>query len=146
MHGLSRGRNQSSSPSSASVPVRNDVQFPTQEGTGLTGYSVLNMDTVRPIHRIITWECANDNFTRWTGLIVPYHFTVSVEIIDGDHKLVNMKYFFTRKLMFVKECDAVVCYPGGFGTMDEAMEVLTLVQTGKRDVVPMILADAAGGT
>ena len=57
-----------------------------------------------------------------------------------------MKYFFTRKLMFVKECDAVVCYPGGFGTMDEAMEVLTLVQTGKRDVVPIILADAPGGT
>ena len=50
------------------------------------------------------------------------------EIIADDHKLVNMKYFFTRKLMFVKECHAVVCLPGGFGTLDEALEVLTLLQ------------------
>jgi len=66
-------------------------------------------------------------------------------IIAGDHKLVHMKYFFTRKLMFVKECDAVVCLPGGFGTLDEAMEVLTLLQTGKRDMVPLVLLDEPGG-
>ncbi len=66
-------------------------------------------------------------------------------VIAGDHKLVHMKYFFTRKLMFVKECDAVVCLPGGFGTLDEALEVLTLLQTGKRDMVPVVLLDAAGG-
>jgi uncharacterized protein (TIGR00730 family) len=66
-------------------------------------------------------------------------------IIAGDHKLVNMKYFFTRKVMFVKECDAVVCLPGGFGTLDEALEVLTLLQTGKRDLVPLVLLDAPGG-
>lgn len=66
-------------------------------------------------------------------------------IIAGDPKLVNMKYFFTRKLMFVKECDAVVCLPGGFGTLDEAMEVITLLQTGKRDMVPVVLLDAPGG-
>ena len=67
-------------------------------------------------------------------------------VIAGDHKLVNMKYFFTRKLMFVKECNAVVCLPGGFGTLDEALEVLTLLQTGKRDMVPVVLLDAPGGT
>jgi uncharacterized protein (TIGR00730 family) len=66
-------------------------------------------------------------------------------IIAGDPKLVHMKYFFTRKLMFVKECDAVCCLPGGFGTLDEALEVLTLLQTGKRDVVPVVLLDAPGG-
>jgi uncharacterized protein (TIGR00730 family) len=66
-------------------------------------------------------------------------------IIAGDHKLVNMKYFFTRKVMFVKECDAVVCLPGGFGTLDEALEVLTLLQTGKRDIVPLVLLDSPGG-
>ena len=65
-------------------------------------------------------------------------------VIAGDHKLVNMKYFFTRKLMFVKECDGVVCLPGGFGTLDEALEVLTLLQTGKRDMVPVVLLDAPG--
>ncbi len=67
-------------------------------------------------------------------------------IIAGDAKLVHMKYFFTRKLMFVKECDAVVCLPGGFGTLDEAMEVLTLLQTGKRDIVPLVLLEQPGGT
>jgi hypothetical protein len=57
-----------------------------------------------------------------------------------------MKYFFTRKLMFVKECDAVVCLPGGFGTLDEGLEVLTLLQTGKRDMVPVVFLDAPGGS
>jgi uncharacterized protein (TIGR00730 family) len=66
-------------------------------------------------------------------------------IIAGDEKLVHMKYFFTRKLMFVKESDALVCLPGGFGTLDEALEVLTLLQTGKRDMVPVVLLDAPGG-
>jgi uncharacterized protein (TIGR00730 family) len=66
-------------------------------------------------------------------------------VIAGDAKLVHMKYFFTRKLMFVKECDAVCCLPGGFGTLDEALEVLTLLQTGKRDIVPVVFLDAPGG-
>jgi hypothetical protein len=66
-------------------------------------------------------------------------------VIAGDPKLVHMKYFFTRKLMFVKECDAVVCLPGGFGTLDEAMEVITLLQTGKRDMIPVVLLDPPGG-
>lgn len=67
-------------------------------------------------------------------------------VIAGDEKLVHMKYFFTRKLMFVKECDAIVCLPGGFGTLDEAMEVLTLNQTGKHDPIPVVFLDAPGGT
>lgn len=67
-------------------------------------------------------------------------------IIAGDDKLVHMKYFFTRKLMFVKECDAVACLPGGFGTLDEALEVLTLMQTGKQNIIPLVLLDAPGGT
>ncbi len=67
-------------------------------------------------------------------------------IIAGDPKLVHMKYFFTRKLMFVKECDAVCCLPGGFGTLDEGLEVLTLLQTGKRDLVPVVFLDEPGGS
>ena len=67
-------------------------------------------------------------------------------IIRGDHKLVHMKYFFTRKLMFVKECDGVCLLPGGFGTLDEGLEVLTLLQTGKRDLVPVVFLDAPGAT
>jgi hypothetical protein len=67
-------------------------------------------------------------------------------VIAGDPKLVHMKYFFTRKLMFVKECDAVCLLPGGFGTLDEGLEVLTLLQTGKRDMVPVVMLDEPGGT
>ena len=81
------------------------------------------------------------------GLNIMLPFEQSANpVIAGDHKLVHMKYFFTRKLMFVKECDAVVCLPGGFGTLDEGLEVLTLLQTGKRDMVPVILLDEPGGT
>jgi uncharacterized protein (TIGR00730 family) len=67
-------------------------------------------------------------------------------VIAGDTKLVHMKYFFTRKLMFVKECDAVCLLPGGFGTLDEGLEVLTLLQTGKRDMVPVVFLDEPGGS
>jgi uncharacterized protein (TIGR00730 family) len=81
------------------------------------------------------------------GLNIMLPFEQSANpVILGDPKLVHMKYFFTRKLMFVKECDAVVCLPGGFGTLDEAMEVITLLQTGKRDMVPVVLLDAPGGS
>ncbi len=80
------------------------------------------------------------------GLNIMLPFEQSANpIIAGDPKLVHMKYFFTRKLMFVKECDAVVLFPGGFGTLDEGLEVLTLLQTGKRDMVPVVFLDAPGG-
>lgn len=79
------------------------------------------------------------------NILLPFEQEAN-SIIAGDQKLVFMKYFFTRKLMFVKECHAVVCLPGGFGTLDEALEILTLLQTGKRDMVPLVLLDAPGGT
>ena len=66
--------------------------------------------------------------------------------IEGDPKLVTMKYFFTRTLMFVKECSAVVCVPGGFGTLDEALETLTLMQTGKQTILPLVLLDHPEGS
>ena len=66
-------------------------------------------------------------------------------IIRGDPKLINFHFFFTRKLMFVKEADAVVIFPGGFGTHDELTEALTLAQTGKSQLVPIVLVDLPGG-
>lgn len=66
-------------------------------------------------------------------------------VIAEDPKLINFKYFFTRKLMFMKEASAFVLLPGGFGTMDEAFEVLTLMQTGKSDMHPIVFLDAPGG-
>ncbi|MFP3928156.1 MAG: TIGR00730 family Rossman fold protein [Desulfobacteraceae bacterium] len=67
-------------------------------------------------------------------------------VLDGLPTNINYKYFFNRKVAFVKEADAVVLFPGGFGTLDEAMEVLTLVQTGKREPMPIVLLDVPGGT
>jgi len=67
-------------------------------------------------------------------------------VIHGDAKLMNMRYFFTRKLVFIKESDAVVLFPGGFGTHDEAFESLTLMQTGKTHLFPVVLVDEPGGT
>lgn len=61
--------------------------------------------------------------------------------IASDPKLITFKYFFTRKLFLVKEASAIVLFPGGFGTMDESYEVLTLMQTGKASVIPMVLVE-----
>lgn len=66
-------------------------------------------------------------------------------VIQDDPKLMNMRYFFTRKLAFVKESDAVALFPGGFGTHDEAFETLTLIQTGKSHIFPLVLVDEPGG-
>ncbi len=66
-------------------------------------------------------------------------------VIADDPKLISYKYFFTRKLAFIKETDAVVCFPGGFGTHDEGNETLTLVQTGKSETLPIVMVDAPGG-
>jgi len=70
----------------------------------------------------------------------------SNNIIADDEKLINFKYFFTRKLMFVKEAKAIVLFPGGFGTQDEGFEAMTLVQTGKTAPVPIVLVDEPDGT
>lgn len=66
------------------------------------------------------------------------------EVIAGDPKYVSMKYFFTRKLMLIKESLGFVCMPGGFGTIDETFELLTLTQTGKGLPVPIVFLDVPG--
>jgi uncharacterized protein (TIGR00730 family) len=67
-------------------------------------------------------------------------------VIREDKKLVTFKYFFTRKLIFIRHSDAIVLFPGGFGTMDEGYEALTLMQTGKSQLMPLVLVDRPGGT
>ena len=62
-------------------------------------------------------------------------------VLEGNPRLITYKYFFNRKVAFLKEADAVALFPGGFGTLDEAMETLTLVQTGKRNPLPLVLVD-----
>ncbi len=79
------------------------------------------------------------------NIVLPFEATAN-PFIAGDPKLINFKYFFTRKLMFIKESDAFVLMPGGFGTLDEAFELLTLIQTGKSDLHPIVMLDVPGGT
>ena len=67
-------------------------------------------------------------------------------VIAEDKKLITFKYFFTRKLTFIRHSDALALFPGGFGTMDEAYETLTLMQTGKSQLMPLVLVDKPGGT
>jgi uncharacterized protein (TIGR00730 family) len=68
------------------------------------------------------------------------------EVIRNDPKLVTFRYFFTRKLTFLREASAVAVFPGGFGTLDEGMEVITLMQTGKARLIPVVLIDEPRGT
>ena len=79
------------------------------------------------------------------NIMLPFEQSAN-PVISDDEKLVNLKYFFTRKLLFVKEVHAVVLCPGGFGTQDEGFETLTLIQTGKRDLMPVVLLDEPQGT
>jgi len=79
------------------------------------------------------------------AISLPYEQATNVVIAD-DPKLINFKYFFTRKLIFVKEAKAIALFPGGFGTQDEGFESLTLVQTVKASPVPVVLCDEPGGT
>jgi uncharacterized protein (TIGR00730 family) len=78
------------------------------------------------------------------NILLPFESEANTIIAD-DPKLINLKYFFTRKLLFIKESDAIALFPGGFGTLDEGFEALTLVQTGKSHLFPIILVDEPGG-
>src|SRR5204862_1764035 len=75
---------------------------------------------------------------------LPFEQAPNEEII-GDRKLINFKYFFTRKVCFIKESDAIVLFPGGFGTHDEGFEALTLMQTGKSQPKPLVFVDRPRG-
>ncbi len=66
-------------------------------------------------------------------------------VMRGSDKVINYKYFFNRKIAFIKEADAVVLFPGGFGTLDEGMESMTLIQTGKNPPIPLVMIDDDNG-
>jgi uncharacterized protein (TIGR00730 family) len=79
------------------------------------------------------------------NIVLPFEASTS-RLLDHDPKLINYRYFFTRKLTFVKESKAFALLPGGFGTMDEAFELLTLMQTGRSAICPVVLLEPEGGT
>ncbi len=79
------------------------------------------------------------------NIVLPFEQRAA-EIIEGNDKLATFRYFFTRKLFFMKESDAFAVFPGGFGTLDETFELLTLIQTGKSYPAPIVLLDHPGST
>ena len=79
------------------------------------------------------------------NIMLPFEQSANA-VIRNDPKLVTFRYFFTRKLTFLREAAAIAAFPGGFGTLDEAMEVVTLMQTGKARLIPMVLIDEPRGT
>lgn len=90
-------------------------------------------------------EGAGRNHSFGLNILLPFEQAPN-KIIANDAKLVYFKYFFTRKLIFVKETSAFALFPGGFGTHDEAFEALTLLQTGKSGLMPVVFVDTPGST
>lgn len=85
---------------------------------------------------------AGSDFSFGVNIRLPFEAEANPYVHES--RLINFKYFFTRKLIFVKESDAFVLFPGGFGTQDETFELLTLVQTGKSDLHPIVMLEADG--
>jgi uncharacterized protein (TIGR00730 family) len=90
-------------------------------------------------------EGAGPELSFGANIRLPWEQTAN-PVIREDKKLITFKYFFTRKLIFIRHSDAIVLFPGGFGTMDEGYEALTLMQTGKSQLMPLVLIDRPGGT
>ena len=90
-------------------------------------------------------EGAGQKMALGVSIRLPFEEKPNAVVAEDAHS-VEMKYFFTRKLMLVKESSGFICLPGGFGTMDEMFELLTLQQTGKAEPTPIVLLDAPGGT
>jgi len=79
------------------------------------------------------------------NIVLPFE-QEATPLLAGDPKLINYRYFFTRKLSFMKESSAFALLPGGFGTLDETYELLTLMQTGRTAIVPVVLLEPPGST
>ncbi|MEI8268382.1 MAG: TIGR00730 family Rossman fold protein [Acidimicrobiaceae bacterium] len=92
-----------------------------------------------------TSEGAGHDHTIGVNIKLPFEQHAN-PFIDAANKVVSVKNFFTRKVSMIREADAFVCLPGGFGTLDELYEVLTLIHTGKSTPAPVVLIDAPGGT
>ena len=90
-------------------------------------------------------EGATEHFSFGLNITLPYEQHAN-HVIDGSEKMMNFYYFYTRKLNFLKQTDALVAFPGGFGTMDEIYESITLMQTGKSTLFPVVLLDPPGET
>lgn len=115
----------------------------------MSSEKVKDLSTIADIHQLIE-ECGADPTSFDASLVTELVQTSLRLLFDGHEtgqiKLINFNYFFTRKLMFMSQSDAVAVFPGGFGTLDELFECLPLMQTGKATIIPVVLLEGQGET
>jgi len=131
--------------SARTKPDQPDYQLAADFGRAMAAMEWMIISGAGPGIMEAVIEGAGANNTYGVNIVLPFEQR-AVDIIDGDPKLATFKYFFTRKLFFVKEADAFALFPGGFGTLDEGFELLTLIQTGKSYPAPIVLLDHPGAT
>ena len=114
-------------------------------GAAMAGHGWMLITGAGPGIMAAGLEGAGTDNSFGVNILLPFESEAN-EFIANDPKLVNFRYFFTRKVMFMKESHGYALLPGGFGTMDEAFELLTLMQTGKSALAPVVLLDPPGST
>ncbi len=131
--------------SARTKPDQPDYQLAIDFGRAMAEMEWMVISGAGPGIMQAAMEGAGAENTFGVNIVLPFEQR-AVDIIEGDPKLATFKYFFTRKLFFVKEADAFTLFPGGFGTLDEGFELLTLIQTGKSYPAPIVLLDHPGST
>ncbi len=130
--------------SARTLPSDPDYEYAYEFGRRMAeaGFMVISGGGPGIMHACLDGAGRENSFG--VGIHLPFEQAVN-EAIQGDSKVALFKYFFTRKLFFLKEAEAVALLPGGFGTLDEGFETLTLVQTGKAQPMPIVALEAPGG-
>lgn len=129
--------------SARTKPETPDYQLAADFGRAMSDQNWMTITGAGPGIMTAGIEGAKIENSIGVSIVLPFE-EKAAEIIEGDPKLATFRYFFTRKLAFMKETDAFALFPGGFGTMDEAFELLTLMQTGKSYPAPVVLLDHPG--
>jgi uncharacterized protein (TIGR00730 family) len=131
--------------SARTQPSRPEYQQAVEFGRKITAAGFMVITGAGPGIMQAGHEGAGPKMSFGANIRLPWEQSAN-PVIREDKKLVTFKYFFTRKLIFIRHSDAIALFPGGFGTMDEGYEALTLMQTGKSQLMPLVLIDRPGGT
>ena len=131
--------------SARTQPARPEYRQAVEFGRKITAAGFMVITGAGPGIMQAGHEGAGPDLSFGANIRLPWEQSAN-PVIREDKKLVTFKYFFTRKLIFIRHSDAIVLFPGGFGTMDEGYEALTLMQTGKSQLMPLVLIDRPGGT
>ena len=131
--------------SARTAPSRPEYQQAVEFGRKITAAGFMVITGAGPGIMQAGHEGAGPEKSFGANIRLPWEQSAN-PVIREDKKLVTFKYFFTRKLIFIRHADAIALFPGGFGTMDEGYEALTLMQTGKSQLMPLVLIDRPGGT